>query len=199
MSLIVLADARARGIDLPSDDGAAQDIIDEQEAWLARRIGPLTGSRTERFYTGLAASHGKLGLRRYTDSVAVTDGGSLVATGNYRLVDDGSAIHHSYQAASQWWSGPYVDAEYEPNDLIEVKRVLYGLLALAAQPPGVYQSERIGDYSYTKSLPGGETVASQRAALVSSLLPKRDSATTLYSARPLGYGDPVINRAEPAT
>lgn len=202
MSLIALADARARGIALPSDDAVAQDIIDEQEAWLARRIGPLEGDRTETFYTGLAATHGKLGLARYTDAVTVTDGGSAVDAANFRLVDNGSAIVFTYQAPSRWWTGPYVAVTYEPNDVLEVQRVLYGLLSIEAAGSvgtGAYESERIGDYSYTRATgAGASTPASERAALASSLLPKRDALTTLYAvSRRLGYGDPVINHPEP--
>jgi hypothetical protein len=77
---ITLADARARGISLPSDDDVAQDIIDEQAAWLARRIGLLEGERTETFYVGLSATHGTLGLRRPTDTVVLTDAGATVNT-----------------------------------------------------------------------------------------------------------------------
>jgi len=76
--MITLVEARDRGIELPADDVVAQDIIDEQEAWLARRIGPLEGPRTETFYVGVAATYGKLGLRRYTDLVTIVDGGYTV-------------------------------------------------------------------------------------------------------------------------
>jgi len=83
--VITLSEARARAIPLPLDDGVAQDIIDEQEAWLARRIGPLEGSRTETFHVGLGATGGKVGLRRPTSSVAVVDGGATLATDRTRL------------------------------------------------------------------------------------------------------------------
>lgn len=196
--MITVAEARTRGISaLPTDDVTAQQIIDEQESWLARRIGPLEGERTETFYVGLSATHGKLALARYTDEVDVTDAGSDVDPSVFRLVDNGSAIVLSHSASTRWWRGPYVTAKYEPNDTNEVRRVLFDLVSLAAAPVGPYNSESIGDYSYSHGLPGSQTDAQTRAALVSSLLPKRDAAFSIQAvSRRLGYGDPVINRPE---
>lgn len=198
MSEISLEDCRARGIGLPADDGAAQDIIDGEEAWLARRIGILVGERTERFYVGLGVVTGKLGLARYTDAVVLNDAGEQVDTTRYRLIDRGSAVIHTYTVPSRLWSGPYVEAVYTPNDEDEVRRVLFNLVALQAQPPSVYESEQIGSYSYRRSGASTPTLtpAAQRAAWVSELLPKHDANLTLRSARGLSASDPVINRAE---
>lgn len=196
MSQITVAQARARGIALPSDSAAAQAVIDEQEAWLARRIGQLVGSRTERFYVGPDETRGKLGLARYTDSVTITDGGSALATDQYRLVDRGSSVVKVYEAASRWWTGPYVLVTYTPNDETLVESVLYDLVALAAQPATPYESEQIGSYSYRRGT-GTASIAGQRAALISQLLPKHDATLTLRGPRRLASIDPVINRAEP--
>ena len=195
MSLILVSEARARGIALPADDLVAQDIIDEQEAWLAQRIGLLTGSRTQTFYVGIGWTHGKLGLARYTDAVTLVDGGTAVDSDHFRLVDRGSAVHHTYSAASQWWSGPYVEATYEPNDEDVVRKALFDLVALAVQPVTPYESETIGAYSYSKGT-GPVSPAAQKAAIVSSLLPKHDPNITIQSRR-VAVNDPVINRAEP--
>lgn len=198
--MITPAEARARGVAIPADDAVAQDIIDEQEAWLARRIGPLTGARTETFYVGLSAQKGKLALRRYTDSVTVTDAGSAVAAGHFRLIDNGSAIVRRYEAPSYWWTGPYVEVAYTPSDEDEVRRVLYLLLKFAVDPhaDSPFNSEQIGGYGYSKGQSAGRsTTDGQRAALADSILPKRDPALTLKAvSRPLMYGDPIINRAE---
>jgi len=196
--VITLFEARARGISaLPVDDTAAQQILDEQEAWLARRIGPLEDERTETFYVGLRVTHGKLGLARYTAEVELTDGGTAVDEADFRLIDNGSAVIQTFTRTRRWWKGPYVTATYEPNDDDEVRRALFDLVALAAAPVGPYNSESIGDYSYSHGLPGTQTDAQIRAALVSSLLPKRDAALTISAvSRRLGYGDPVVNRTE---
>lgn len=200
MSTVTLAEARARGITLPTDDAVAQDIIDEQESWLARRIGPLEGGRTETFYVGVGRTRDKLSLRRYTDSAVVTDGGATVSTDLYRLVDNGSAIVRTYAAGSRWWTGPYVTATYTPSDLVDVRRVIFQLLALAGEtgtPDTGYESETIGDYSYSRG--AGGNLAASKAALVSSLLPKRDPLVSLASvSRRVDLStDPVINRPEP--
>jgi len=190
MSLIVLAEARKRVPSLPSDATAAQQIIDEQEAWLARRLGgPLTGSRTETFWVSGDYRYrpelktGKLSLSRFTGSVAVEDNGVVVAVADVRLVDRGSAIIISADVLTRWWTGPYVEVTYTPNDTVEVKRVLYQLIAWEADPPTVLQGERIGSYSYTQatSLTGIKPQYA-RAALLGDLIPRRDPLTSIAAA-----------------
>jgi hypothetical protein len=194
-TILVLADARARGITLPEDDDVAQDILDEVEGWLAGIIGPLTGSRTETFYVGVGETQGRLALRRPTDAVSLTDGGVAVTADHIRLIHDGSVIVRTYSAASRWWTGPYVAATYAPNDDTRVRSVLYDCVALAAQPTGPYQSEQIGSYSYNRGA-GISRVLASKAALASSLLPKRAPLTLMPVSRRVSVGDPVINRPE---
>lgn len=193
MSIVInLADARVRGIELPPDDDVAQDILDGVEARAARKLGALTGERTEQFYVGLEA-YGKLALPRYTDAVTVTDNSVAVDSDHYRLVDNGSAIFRTATAPSRFWNGPYVRVTYTPNDEDELREVLYDLAALRAQPASRFNSERLGDYSYSRN----RTNDGQEAALLASLVPKRDSLVgLLLPPRRLVGGDPVINRAE---
>lgn len=206
MTLPVLGDYRARGIALPSDGVVAQDIIDKEVAWLARKLGgSLEGERTETFHVGYSRTAGKLSLRRYTSAVTLVDGGSAVAADQYRLVDDGAAIER-IEPNLPWWTGPYVVATYTPNDLDEIERALYDLVALAvATGPSAgvnlaVASETIGAYSY--SVGGGAGTVAQsriatRAVIVASLIPKRDPLVSLAAvSRNLSIEDPVINRAE---
>lgn len=202
-TVINLADARARGVMLPVDDDVAQDILDEAEARLAAAIGLLTGERTETFYVGISRTDGKLGLSRYTDAVVLTDGaivsGPTVDADHYRLVDSGSAIHRTYVSPARYWTGPYVTATYTPNDELRVRSVLYDLAALHAEPADDRNSERLGDYSYSRGVSGGPTRATIEAALIASLQPKRDPASTIYAvSRRLGAPDQgtVINLPE---
>jgi hypothetical protein len=194
--VITLSEARARGIALPADDAVAQDIIDEQEAWLARKLrGPLEGSRTETFHVGYGRTTGKLALARYTDAVTLTDGGVAVASDQFRLVDAGSAIERLETGSSLWWTGPYIAATYEPNDEDEVRRVLFDLVGLYATPVEAHTSEQIGAYSYSGG--GASSRLGSRAALAGSLIPKRDPLVSLVAvSRRLSIEDPVINRAE---
>lgn len=203
-TLLVLADARKRGIPLPADDAVAQDILDETEAELARYLGgPLTGSRTETFYVG-NTSFGKLSLQRYTDAVTVTDNGQAVDAAHFRLIDRGSAIARHYTAPSWWWTGQYVAVTYEPNDELEVTAVAYRLLALSATPAtavGALKREQIGDYEYElgDAAATPQAASASRKALASSVLPKRDALYNLRSTRQ-DYPDPFrrteINAAE---
>lgn len=195
MTLPTLEEYRGRGIALPADDLVAQDIVDGEEAWLARRLqGDLEGGRTETFHVGYGRSAGKLSLRRFTDAVTLVDAGTNVATDQYRLVDSGSAVER-LEPNQPWWTGPYVAATYEPNDEAEIRRALFDLVALAATPVERYTSEQIGAYSYSGG-GAGSRVAS-RAVIVASLIPRRDPLVSLVAvSRRLQIEDPVINRAE---
>jgi len=197
--ILDLTEARNRGLDLPADDTAAQNILDETEAWLARKIGPLTGERTETFYAGLYAVSGALGLRRYTDAVDVVDGNASVSTGHIRLVQNGAAVTHTYAAASAFWKGPYIEVTYEPNDLLEVTRALYALVELELSPEaGEITGETLGSYSYQRGAGFAQVPKGHKmAAIVSELLPKRAQLQTIYAvSRGVTPDDPVINRPE---
>lgn len=194
--MITLGEARARGISLPADDDVAQDIIDEQESWLARKLrGPLEGSRTETFHVGYARQTGKLALARYTAAVTVTDGAAGLAPDQFRLVDAGSAIERLETGSSLYWTGPYVAVVYTPSDEDEVRRVLFDLVALYATPASDKQAEQMGAYSYSGGGVGNRTAA--RAVLAAGLIPKRDPLVSMVAvSRRLAIEDPVINRAE---
>lgn len=185
--MITVAEARARGLALPSDDDAAQDVIDEQEAWLAARIGPLVGERTETFWVGLGVSDGKLSLTRRTDSVAVVDGGSPVDAAQIRLIDDGAAFRLRYPYGWRAWTGPFVEVTYTPNDELLVQRALYELLALAAPGAiGPFASETMGDYSYSRNTATGSSIGSAaKGAIVASILPRRPQLMTVHYATPV--------------
>lgn len=201
--ILDLTEARNRGLDLPADDTAAQNILDETEAWLARRIGPLTGDRTETFYTSVYRTSGALGLKRFTDAVTVIDG-ALSATqqvdpDHLRIVQEGAAVTRSALAPSSYWRGPYIKVTYEPNDLLEVTRALYQLASLEVSPEsGEITAETLGSYSYQRGAGFAQVPKGHRqAAIVSALLPKRAQLQTIYaSSRLLQPDDPIINRAE---
>lgn len=197
--ILDLTEARNRGLDLPADDTAAQHILDETEAWLARKIGPLTGERTETFYAGVYTQSGALALKRYTDAVEVTDGGSEIDADQVRLVANGSVVTHTYQAPSAHWHGPYVGVTYTPNDELEVRSALYELVELDLSPEaGEITGETLGSYSYQRGagfaqVPKGH----KKAAIVSALLPKRPPLTTITAvSRPVTPDDPRINAPE---
>lgn len=181
--MITIEEARLRGITLPDDDSAAQDVVDEAEAWLAARIGPLDGERTETFWVGLGVSNGKLSLARYTDEVAVVDGGSAVDPDLVRLIDNGSAFRFGYPNGYRVWTGPYVEATYTPNDELLVRAALFGLVAIeTSSSVGPFQSESMGAYSYSRG-EGTSSPFATRGALVASILPRRPQMTTLRLGR----------------
>jgi hypothetical protein len=183
VSLITPAEATAAH-DFGLVGAALQGAIDREEAWLARRIGPLAGERTEAFALagfGYPGQH-EVRLRRPTDEDGlrqVLDAGADV-TASVMLLRNGWSVAHMTPIASYPISfyGP-VAVTYTPNDELEVRRVLLGLLALSADPAGPYSMEMMGSYSYQKA---GGSVTRARASLVRSLgAPPEAGAVTVRS------------------
>ena len=124
-----------------SDEDLA-DVIAREEAWLARRIGPLDGERVETF----ASVSGTEGLRlsRPTDAVSVEDeAGSLPSA---EVVGWADVILDP--DAGRGWSGD-VQVTYTPSDADEVKRALVTLVRLT-----------LAESAYSAQGAGGYTVAS---------------------------------------
>jgi hypothetical protein len=153
VSLVVLATAQAR-----AGAGVTQAMIDEEEAWLADRIGPLTGERTETFFlpARLRGIVDALYLSRKTDAVDTfsSDGDNLVVDTDWRLFANYIVERVGTSTAS--WDDPLV-ITYTPNDESIVKGVLYDLLAYR-QLPANLQSIRIGQYSETYGTGGTDPV-----------------------------------------
>lgn len=156
-------------------DSQLQTVIDREEAWLALRIGQLSGARTQTFYP--RRYNEPLYLKRYTSSVTVTNNGEAVtageAYGNYRLLGEGSIVA---LVGTQWLSsttgigyGP-VTVAYTPSDSDAVKAAIIDLIRLRVTDSG-YVSESIGQYSYqTLQAPGARDLT--RRAIVRGLLPR---------------------------
>jgi len=165
MSLLTLAEARAL-ISTSLGDVAFQGVIDREEAWLARRIGALSGARTQTFHVRVADADDPLWLRRPTSAVTVADNG--VATTAIRLLRDGTVVEKTTGS----WTGP-VAVTSTPNDAEEVRRVIVELIRIGVSA-SAYAAETIGDYSYSR---GADSPASQRDALVRDLVPRRGPGT----------------------
>lgn len=168
--MLTVEEVRARGIKLPVDEDAAYSVLDEIAAWLASRIGPLDGERTETFLSAPPLQtlewdqrRATLRLQRPTDSIALTDNGIVVVDHTLR----GSFV----LSATGYWNGPVV-ATYTPNDEMLVRGVLFGLLRIESTETG-FESETMGSYSYTRSGPatGGGNLS--RWALLRRLLPRQ--------------------------
>ncbi len=169
MSLTTEAEVRAL-VETALDDVSLQAVIDREEAWLARRIGPLSGPRTVTYrYPDV---RGVIQLDRPTDAVTVTD--NAVATPIYL---DGYAIERQ----SGYWTGP-VSITSTPNDLDEVKRAVIQLVSLTLRGPNDLASEQIGSYSYQRFGAQGQSGAvNNRGAIVRSLQPPRHPTSVALS------------------
>lgn len=173
MSLVTVEEVRAL-VATDVEDDTLQSIIDTQEAWLARRIGPLADERTEHFiYAGGSII---LQLRRPTNGVEVEDNSEAIDDAYIELRSDGWRVARTLGT----WLGP-IDVTYTPNDEILVKDVIIQMVRLALIPvgtapgdqeSGIYESETIGEYSY-RIAAGARTPEARRWALVNSLLAPR--------------------------
>ena len=162
MSLVVLADAQDR-----AGESVTQDMIDEEEAWLAVQVGPLTGERTETYYlpSRLAGTVDALYLSRRTDAVdAFTSDGSALT--DYRLVS-GYIVERNFDA-DESWDDPLV-VTYTPNDEDLVKGVIYDLLTFRSLPTNL-QSIRIGAYSETFATGASGGAGAVRRSLLGKIL-----------------------------
>lgn len=184
MSLVLLADAQAR-----AGESVTQAMIDEEEAWLAIQVGPLSGELTETYYlpSKLAGTVDALYLSRRTDSVtAFTSDG--VARVDYRLVSE-YIVERTYDA-DESWDDPLI-VTYTPNDLVIVKGVIYDLLTYRTLPSNL-QSVRIGAYSETYATGGGKGSGAVRRALVGKIL---TSAGLGAYGLPFRYSRAAIDRS----
>lgn len=182
MSLLTLAQARAAGLGLELADDDLQDAIDEEEAWLARRIGPLVGERTDRLPLAYLAPRGsEVQLHRPTDLVEVTQDGVALATVDLRP----GGWYVAAQPEGERYTG-VLEFTYTPNDELEVRRALKQLLGLtlSAQAAGGLTGETMGTYSYQRS---ATTSARVRKAVVRDLrTPPAAGTTRVRSTVPHG-------------
>lgn len=156
MSLLTPAEVVAAGIGGHLSTEALQASINEEEAWLERKLGGLlTGERTETFpLSGLRVRSHEVRLRRpaleaglevTSDGIDITDTVELRSDG-WRValaIVDGIG----YRISGAW------AVTYSPSDELEVRRALKSLLSLTlgTQPSGGLSSELIGSYSYTRA------------------------------------------------
>lgn len=136
--MLTVEQARALITTSLSDDDL-EDVIAREEGWLARRIGPLDGERTETFPEAyFADGEETLRLRRPTADVTVEDtaGAVTVSLRGWSDVvrDEGS------------WSGD-VTVTYTPSDEVEVERAIITLVRLALTESG-YTGETVGTHAY---------------------------------------------------
>lgn len=163
MSLLVLADAQSRvGPDV------TQELIDEEEAWLASELGPLTGERTETYFlpSHLQGVVDAVYLSRRTDAVdSFTADGDAMA--DWRLLEN--YIVERYSDSSEAWDGELV-ATYTPNDEAIIKGIVYDAIQYRLIQPGL-QSVKIGEYSETYATGATTRVGPVHRALLNRAQP----------------------------
>jgi hypothetical protein len=177
--VLSVAQARAANVGVGLSDAALEETILEEEAWLARRIGPLTGTRTEVFWlSGATPSMSLVHLKRPTGSATATlDGDDLTADVQVR----GEGWILARQPEGTRWHGR-LEATYTPNDEAEVRRALKELVAVTTTSqasPGM-ASEQVGSYAYQRAK---GALTGLRQSIVASLLePGRAGSSRLLGA-----------------
>jgi hypothetical protein len=187
VSFVSIAEVRAL-IRSRLSDVDLQTVIDREEAWLAEpgRVGPLTGERIDSFTPGLGDT--PLYLRRRAESVVLTDDGRTMAASEFlftpstgmirRIWTSDLATDPPWRQVYLGWQGT-VTATYTPADEAAVKLAIIELVRLATGETG-YDSETIGDYSYSRGASSGRL---SRAGLARSILVKRPAySMRLHSA-----------------
>jgi hypothetical protein len=163
--VLSLEQARAANLGAGLSDAALQDAIDEEEAWLARRIGPLLGERTQVFQLAyLPPLTNSVKLKRPTDSVELEQDGEALTSVQLRADQRTLA---TLPEGTRYVG--VLEATYEPNDELEVRRALKELLSLqlgVVDGAGV-QMEQMGSYMYQR---GAGTASRTRASIVRSLI-----------------------------
>jgi hypothetical protein len=180
-SLVSLAEVRAL-VKSRLNDIDLQVVIDREEAWLAGRVGPLTGERTDTWTPGIGDT--PLYLTRRAPSVVLTDDGRTLASSEFLFTPSTGMIRRVWTPDLQdnppWrqlylgWEGT-VSATYTPADEAAVKLAIIELVRLATGETG-FDSETIGDYQYTRGASSGRL---SRAGLARSILLRRPA----YSMR----------------
>lgn len=173
----------------PLTDPQLQEVIDREEAWLARRIGALEGSRTATFVVTSQGAALPLRLPRPASSVTVVDNGTALASSAYRLDDPWTLSRVSTTSwAPASWTGPVV-ATWDPIDKLEVVKATIELVRLTLAETG-HDSETVGPYSYNRG-----DVARRRRAILGALRPKATIGSVLFAT---GYNPPVWIGSRPS-
>jgi len=179
-SFVSIAEVRALVRSRLSDTDL-QVVIDREEAWLAGKVGTLTGARTDTYRP--SPGDQPVYLQRLSGSVVVTDDGvTLVADTDYLFTPSTGMILRASWVETvppwrQWplaWRG-VVTVTSTPSDGAAVKRAIIELIRGTVGETGM-DSETIGDYSYSR---GASTGRVSRAALWRSILLRRPA----YSLR----------------
>lgn len=194
MSVLLPTDALGAGVGLEMDPADLQDAIDREEAWLARRIGPLTGERTEDFpLAHIRPTVHEVRLRRPTDAVEVLQydvnhANPADITGQVDVRGLGWRV--AILPEGMHFYGPLA-ITYEPNDLLEVQRALLQLvgLSLGTTTGGGLQSEIMGSYSYTRA--AGSATRIRRSIVRDLQTPPAAASSRLLSSVPHGLAGRV--------
>lgn len=178
MSVLSLTEARAAGLGEDLEAEALQDAIDEEEAWLTRRIGQLVGLRTQRFPLAyLRPTVSEVHLARPTvidaDFEPRSDG-TVLEVGTYELRPGGWVL--ALLPEGTRYVG-ITEVTYVPADELEVRRALKELVGLQLGKVGASGTsmEQIGTYMYQRAPAAASARA--RAAVLRSLREPRDASS----------------------
>jgi hypothetical protein len=172
MTMLDVETARALITTSLSDDDL-EAVIEREESWLSRRIGPLDGERVEMVPT--ADGDEVLWLRRPALEASVEDGSGIITDFDIRGWSD-------LVRTSGSWSGEIL-ATYTPTDEDEVRRSLVSLVRLTVNE-SAYAAESAGGYSAQTDIHAQRTI--RYSAWRSLLRPRVPTTTRIRSGIPIG-------------
>jgi len=173
MSVLSVDEARAL-ITTSLSDADLQDVIDREESWLTRKVGPLTGERTQFFVP--EDGDEVLRLTRHTSAVSIEDDDGAYSSASLRGWSD------VVPSSSDAWTGQ-VEVTYTPDDEDEVKRAVLLLVRLQVNA-SAYAAESAGGFSAQTDF--GAQKDLRYNAWKSLLRPSVPNTTRLTSAVPAG-------------
>lgn len=164
MSLLTVDNAKRLAIGGGLSQTDLQAVIDDEERWLARVIGPLTGNVTQLIY---GSGYGSLWLNRPAAAVvSVTDAfGStapvLLAATDYQFIAPARIV---VGWGGGYWTGP-VQVVYTPGDSDGIKLGIADLVRLRLTDRGV-DSASGAAFSFSRL----ESVGDRRSEIVAGLV-----------------------------
>lgn len=175
-SLVSIAEVRAL-VRTRLSDADLQDVIDREEAWLATKVGALSGERTDTFDPGILDT--PVYIPRRAESVVVTDAGATVSASDITFTPSTGEIRRVVEPypypgpppLEPWfpaWNGT-VTVTWTPSDGAAVTRAVIELVRGTVGETGM-DSEAISGYQYTRGASAGRV---SRASLVRSILLRR--------------------------
>lgn len=147
-SLVSVDEARAL-VQTGLTDAQLQAVIDREEAWVIRALGPHYAAALTVTETLSGDLNKNLYLKRRASSVSsVVEDGTTLDPDDYRLWGDEGRIER-LPAGARWLIAPVVVTYAPQDDNLERKALIIDLIRLVVNRTGLKSESVAGEYAYT--------------------------------------------------